>query len=103
MLVSDEKWIWHKSLGNANWRLISNLSKLKFVKGLPDLNHHSDVPCGACQVGKIVKTSFKSKNIISTSRPLELLHIDVFGPVGIASINGNKYGLSIVDDYSRWT
>ncbi|WJX18836.1 hypothetical protein P8452_08595 [Trifolium repens] len=54
-------------------------------------------------IGKISKTSFKPKNIVSTSRPLELLHIDLFGPVSTASINGKKYGLVIVDDYSRWT
>src|ERR1044072_7930185 len=43
------------------------------------------------------------KNVVSTSRPLELLHIDLFGPVKTASISGKKYGLVIVDDYSRWT
>src|ERR1051325_5386557 len=48
------------------------------------------------------KTSFKSKNVVSTSRPLELLHIELFGPVKTASISGKKYGLVIVDDYSRW-
>ena len=50
-----------------------------------------------------MKSSFKTKDNVSTSRPLELLHIDLFGPVGTASIYGSKYGLVIVDDYSRWT
>ena len=76
---------------------------MKLVKGFPDLNYHLDALCGACQVGKISKTSFKTKNIVSTSRPLELLHIDLFGPVSTASINGTKSGLVIVDDYSIWT
>src|ERR1051325_11883337 len=49
------------------------------------------------------KTSFKSKNVVSTSRQLKLLHIDLFGPVKTASISGKKYRLVIVDDYSRWT
>jgi len=48
-----------------------------------------------------VKLSFKFKDIVSTSRPLKLLHIDLFGPVSTASIFGSKYGLIIVDDYSR--
>ena len=43
------------------------------------------------------------KNVVSTSKPLELLHIDLFGPVKTASVSGKKYGLVIVDDYSRWT
>jgi transposase InsO family protein len=50
-----------------------------------------------------VKSSFKTKDIVSTSRPLELLHIDLFGPVSTASLYGSKYGLVIVDDYIRWT
>ena len=94
--MSHKKWLWL-------WRLISKLSKLQLVRGLPDIDYHSDALCGACQKGKIVKTSFKSKDIVSTSRPLELLHIDLFGAVSIASIYGSKYGLVIVDDYSRWS
>jgi len=101
--MSDKKWMWHRRLGHANWRLISKLSKLQLVRGLPDIDYHSDALCGACQKGKIVKTSFKSIDIVSTSRPLELLHIDLFGPASTASIYGSKYGLVIVDDYSRWS
>ena len=61
--MSDKKWLWHRRLGHANWRLISKLSKLQLVSGLPDIDYHSDALCGACQKGKIVKTSFKSKDI----------------------------------------
>ena len=92
-----------RRLRHANWRLISKLNKSQLVRGLPDIDYHSDALCGACQKGKIVKTSFKSKDIVSTSKPLELLHIDLFGPVSIASIYGSKYGMVIVDDYSRWS
>jgi len=76
---------------------------LQLVRGLPDIDYHSDALCGACQKGKIVKTSFKSKDTVSTSRSLELHHIDLFGPVSTASIYESKYGLVIVDDYSRWS
>lgn len=68
-----------------------------------DLDCHLDTLCGACQVGKINKTSFKAKNIVFTSRPLELIHIGLFVPVGTTSINGKKYELVIVDDYNGWT
>jgi len=94
---------WHIRLGHANWRLISKLSNLQLVKGLPNIDYHSDALCGACQKRKIVKSSFKTKDIVSTSRSLELLHIDLFGPVNTASLYGSKYGLVIVDDYSKWT
>ena len=92
--MNDKKWVWHRRFGHANWRLISNLSKLQLVKGLPNIDYHSDALCCACQKGKIMKTPFKSKDILSTSRPLELFHIDLYG---------SKYGLIIVDGYIRWT
>lgn len=69
--VSDEKWLWHRRLGHAKWRLISKISKLKVVKGLSNHNYHSDALYGKFQVGEINKTNFKPKNIVSTFR-LEL-------------------------------
>jgi len=74
---------------------------MKLVKGLSELQYHSYALCGACQRGKIVKTVFKPQNIVSTSRPMELLHIALFGTLKTASINGKNYGLVIVDDYNR--
>ena len=50
-----------------------------------------------------MRKSFKSKNIVSTSRPLELLHLDLFGPTRITSLGGSKYRLVVVDDFSRFT
>jgi len=76
--VNDKKWVWHRRLGHANWRLISKLSRLQLVRGLPNIDYHSDALCGACQKWKIVKSSFKTKDIVSTYIPLELLHIDLF-------------------------
>jgi len=101
--MNDKKWVLHRRLGHAIWRLISKLSKLQLVKGLPNINYQSDALCGACQKGKIVKSSFKTKDIVSTSKPLELLHIALFGPANSASLYESKYGLVIVDDYSIWT
>ena len=54
-------------------------------------------------MGKQTKSSFKSKNMISTTRPLQLLHMDLFGPSKIASHGGNYYAFVIVDDFSRFT
>jgi len=74
--VKDKKWVWHRRLRHANWRLISKLSKLQLVKGLLDITYHSDALCGTCQKGKNIKSSLKTKDIVSTSRHLEQLHID---------------------------
>ena len=101
--VSSEQWVWHRRLGHVSLRKIFQLNKLNLVRGLPNLKYNSEALCEACQKGKFSKPSFKSKNVVSSSRPLELLHIDLFGPVKTASIRGKKYGLVIVDDFSRWT
>src|SRR4051812_29874974 len=101
--VSEEQWVWHRRLGHASLRKISQINKLNLVRGLPNLKYKSDAPCEACQKGKFSKPAFKSKNVVSSSRPLEILHIDLFGPFKTASVRGKKYGLLIVDDYSRWT
>jgi 23S rRNA G2069 N7-methylase RlmK/C1962 C5-methylase RlmI len=50
-----------------------------------------------------VGTSHPSKNEMTTSRPHELLHMDLFGPIAYLSVGGSKYGLIIVDDYSCFT
>jgi hypothetical protein len=57
-----------------------------------------DKPCGACQGGKQVGAPHHE-----TTRPLEMQHMDPFGPIVYISIGGNKYGLVIIDDYSRFT
>nr|GEU41150.1 retrovirus-related Pol polyprotein from transposon TNT 1-94 [Tanacetum cinerariifolium] len=52
---------------------------------------------------KQAHASHKAKNVVSTTRCLELLHMDLFGPSVIRSYGGNSYTLVIVDDYSRYT
>src|SRR5262249_2064672 len=100
---NDESWIWHRKLGHASMDIISKLVKGNIVKGLPNLDFQKDKICQACQQGKQTKNSFKSKDAISTSRPLELLHIDLFGPTQTLSLGGKKYTLVIVDDFTRFT
>jgi len=73
------------------------------VVGLPKLKFEKDHICEACKKGKQIKNSFKLKNIVSTSKPLELLHMDLFGPSRTMSLDGNHYALVIVDNFSRFT
>lgn len=65
---------------------ISKLMRKNLVIGLPELKFENDQICDVYQLGKQVRTSFKSKKIVSTFRPLELLHIDLFGPINITSL-----------------
>jgi hypothetical protein len=62
-----------------------------------------DRACGACQAGKQAEASHHAKNIRTTTRPLKMLHMDLFGPITYISIGGNKYGFFIINDYSRFT
>jgi hypothetical protein len=62
-----------------------------------------DRPYGACQAGKQVGASHHAKNIMTIRRPFEMLHMYLFSPIAYISIRGNKYGLVIIDDYSRFT
>jgi hypothetical protein len=65
--------------------------------GLTDVCFKKNRPCATCQAGKQVGSTHHSKNVMTTSRPLELLHMDLFGPVDNLSIGGSKYALVIVD------
>jgi len=73
------------------------------VEGLPKLKFEKDRICEACHKGKQTKVSFEPKNCISTKRPLDLLHMDLFGPSKTMSLSGNFYALAIVDDFFRFT
>ena len=79
-IMHDESWLWHRRLGHMNMNLITQLNKNELIRGLPKMSFEKNKVCEACQMGKQIKTSFKNKNLISTSRPLELLHMDLFGP-----------------------
>ena len=84
-------------------KTLSKLVKNDLVIGLPKLNFDKDKICDACQFRKQVRNSFQSKNLVFTSRPFELLHVDLFGPMDVLSMGGKSYGFVIVDDYSRFT
>jgi transposase InsO family protein len=85
---------------------MKNLHKLlkgEHILGLTNVHFEKDRICSACQAGKQVGVHHPHKNIMTTDRPLELLHMDLFGPIAYISISGSKYCLVIVDDYSRFT
>ncbi|KAJ9536231.1 hypothetical protein OSB04_un000597 [Centaurea solstitialis] len=100
---SDTNWIWHKRLSHLNFKTLNQLCINNLVIGLPDFRYTKVSFCSACEKGKQTRASFKSKQISSISSPLQLLHMDLFGPVNVQSIAGKKYTLVIVDEYSRYT
>nr|GEW01080.1 retrovirus-related Pol polyprotein from transposon TNT 1-94 [Tanacetum cinerariifolium] len=76
--TSSQAWLWHHRLSHLNFVTINLLSKNDIV-------------------------SFHTKTTPSSKRRLHLLHMDLCGPMRVASINGKRYVLVIVDDYSRYT
>jgi len=98
----NDPWLWHKRLGHVNARTLNTLKKLDLVDGMPNMKFEFKSLCDDCVKGKQVKSSFKSKNCVSTSRILELVHIDLCGPMRIISKGGSRYICVIVDDFSRY-
>ncbi|GJR10955.1 retrovirus-related pol polyprotein from transposon TNT 1-94 [Tanacetum coccineum] len=97
--IDENSTLWHRRLGHANMRLIQSLASKELVRNLPKFKfaqHFYD----ACKMGKQAHVSHKAKNIVSTTRCLELLHMNLFGPSAVRSYGGNRYTLVIVDDYS---
>jgi hypothetical protein len=84
-------------------RNLAKLQKDKHILGLTNVHFEKGRICSACQAGKQVGIPHPLKRIMTTTQPLELIHIDLFGLVAYLNIRGNKYGLVIVDDYSCFT
>ena len=103
MAKSTKGWLWHRRLAHVGMRNLDKILKGNHVVGLKDIVFEKTRPCSACQAGKQVGNPHPVKNIMTTSSPLELLHMDLFGPTTYQSIGGNSHGFVIVDDYSRYT
>ncbi|GJY36780.1 retrovirus-related pol polyprotein from transposon TNT 1-94 [Tanacetum coccineum] len=98
-----QAWLWHRRLSHLNFDTINLLSKKDIVIGLPKLKYVKDQLCSYCELGKEKRSTFKTKTVSSSKGRLNLLHMELCGPMRIESINGKKYILVIVDDYSRYT
>ncbi|GKD14909.1 retrovirus-related pol polyprotein from transposon TNT 1-94 [Tanacetum coccineum] len=98
-----QAWLWHRRLSHLNLDYINLLSKKDVMIGLPKLKYVKDQLCSSCEVSKAKRSPFKTKVVLSSKGRLNLLHMDLCGPMQVASINGKKYILVIVDDYSRYT
>ncbi|GJT46529.1 retrovirus-related pol polyprotein from transposon TNT 1-94 [Tanacetum coccineum] len=101
--TSTKSWLWHRKLSHLNFSTINDLTKHDLVDGLLKFKYGKDHLCSACKWGKSKISSHPPKVVPSTHSKLELLYMDLCGPMRVASINENKYILVIVDDYSRFT
>jgi len=88
--------------GDLNFENLKFLSKQQLVKGLPFIDHQEQ-PCKGCLLGKQHQSSFPKESTFRTSKPLQLIHTDVYGPICLSSFRGNKYFLTFTDDFLRRT
>ncbi|GJT51012.1 retrovirus-related pol polyprotein from transposon TNT 1-94 [Tanacetum coccineum] len=101
--TSTKSWLWHRRLSHLNFGTINQLTLHDLVDGLLKFKYNKNHLCSACEQGKSKKASLPPKLVPSTYSKLELRHMDLCGPMRVASINGKKYILVIIDDYSRYT
>ncbi|GJW93436.1 retrovirus-related pol polyprotein from transposon TNT 1-94 [Tanacetum coccineum] len=98
-----KSWLWHRRLSHLNFGAINHLARNGLVRGLHKLKFEKDHLCSVCAMGKSKKKPHKPKSEDTNQEKLYLLHMDLYGPMRVASVNGKKYILVIVDDYSRFT
>ena len=95
--------LWHQRLGHASHKKLEKISKCDAIIGLPKFEKIEKCICGPCHMGKQVKSKYPSVTEVQTSRPLELLHIDLMSPTKVQSLGGKKYILVVMDDFTRYT
>nr|GEX82553.1 retrovirus-related Pol polyprotein from transposon TNT 1-94 [Tanacetum cinerariifolium] len=100
--IDENSTLLHRILGYTNMYLIQLLASKELVRNLPKLKFDQHF-CDACKIREYAHASHKAKNIVSTTRCLELLHMGLFGLSAVQSYGGKHYTLVIVDDYSRYT
>ncbi|GKC52549.1 retrovirus-related pol polyprotein from transposon TNT 1-94 [Tanacetum coccineum] len=100
-VIKTKSWLWHQRLSHLNFGALNHLARNGLVR-VPKLKFEKDHLCFACAMGKSKKQSHKPKSEDTNKEKLYLLHMDLCGPMRVASINGKKYIIFILDDYSRF-
>ena len=96
----DDVWLWHKRLCHVNFDKLISIINMKKVRGVPKPKNPDNVICKQCRLGKMTKSSFKSKTY-TFKQLLEIFHTNLCGPIEVHSYKGDRYIMMFVDDYSR--
>nr|GEY53640.1 copia protein [Tanacetum cinerariifolium] len=99
---STKSWLWHRRLNHLNFGTRNKLARKDLVRGIPKLKYEKEHLCPSCQLSKSKRSSHPLKTINTNTEILNTLHMDLCGPMRIESINGKKYILVIVNDYTRF-
>nr|GEU31409.1 putative reverse transcriptase domain-containing protein [Tanacetum cinerariifolium] len=87
---STKSWLWHQCLSHLNFDTINDLARNDLVSGLPKFKYNKEHLCPSCEQGKSKRASHPPKPVPNSRKRLHLLHMDLFGPMRIASINGKQ-------------
>jgi hypothetical protein len=98
----DQSWLWHRRMGHINFDNLVKINKKKVVRDFPLILKPSNPICKHCQHGKKTRVTFKTKEH-STSKPLQLIHIDLCGPTITKRLQGEHYFMLLIDDYTIMT
>ncbi|KAJ0602036.1 putative RNA-directed DNA polymerase [Helianthus annuus] len=102
MKLSEEAWLWHARMGHANFSLIEEMGKKNMAEGLPIIKHPEKI-CEGCLLAKQTRQPFPQEASWRASKPLELVHADICGPISPPTKGGNsRYFILFVDDHSRF-
>ncbi|XP_070023397.1 uncharacterized protein [Nicotiana sylvestris] len=89
-VVNDNAELWHRRLGHASFTLLNRLVKKDLVHGLLKSSFKDHRVCDACVKRKQVRSLFRPKKKVSILRPLDLLHMDLCGPMRLPSRGGKR-------------
>lgn len=99
--VKDQAWLWHGRLGHINFHSLKLLTDKEMAKGVPTIVHLDQV-CRACLASKQTKTPYPRVAKWRAQKKLELIHVDLCGPITPSTAGGNRYFMLLIDDYTRW-
>ena len=97
----EDNWLWHSRLGHVNFNAMIMMSTANMVHGLPKIGQPKGV-CTGCLMAKQTRKGFPQQAKFLSTRPLELIHGDLCGPINPITPGGNRYIFLLVDDYSRF-
>jgi hypothetical protein len=99
----DESWLWHKRIGHLNFDHIVKLNNEGVVKELQRISKPNNSVCESCQMWKLTCAQFKSKIFTSSKKPLQIVNMDLCGPLQKEGTRGEHYFMLVIDDFSRLT
>ncbi|KAJ9558522.1 hypothetical protein OSB04_013136 [Centaurea solstitialis] len=99
----EDSWLWHRRFCHQNFKDMNKLVSKCLVKGLPETRLSKDTLCPACEQGKMKRSSHPPRIDTNSKSPLDMIHMDLCGPMRIESLARKKYMLVLVDEFSRFT